>query len=481
MPKSSCILIAAVLMIHTLDLAAQTPPNRWQSIHGQPRLILGIYEAITDDAVLANLADAGFNLVNTVGDSESLDRLHRHGLYAWVNLGGDLAIPTPEKDTGQAEALSARINRLKDHPAMLVWEGPDEPLWNIWYARLNQYWKTKDTLEELIDKLEGDEGVELRGLLNRSNDLHARGYLDQADELLNDLQLRLGESVSEALPTWAEVRRRAYALGDALTRGFKLVKQLDPNGIRWINHAPRNSLAALRHYNHEVEMAGCDIYPVSARPISGHSDLVNQLISSAGAYTRRMAAAAPGKSVAMVLQGFAWADIGHADKGKNDNRPNFNQTRFMAYDALLNGAAAIMWFGTAYIPKDCELWQHILATARELRALEPALTAPPLEASVHTRAEEIYGSHDGEGPTVMLRRTGEDYVLIALNATRHGLAFRVEDLPGPLDGRRLHRLGTEESHLVTHGAFSDGIQAFDAHVYATSRRFERKYPYKTPR
>jgi len=473
MTRYACIPLFILVMASNPLLRAQTPPNRWQAIDGQPRLIIGMYEQITNDALLVDLAQAGFNLVNTKDDPENLDRLHRHNLYAWVTLGGDLALPAPGEDDGHRDALSARVNRVKNHPAMLVWEGPDEPLWNVWYRRLNQYWRVRDALADHLAHLEGDARVQMQRLLEQSNDLHNRGHHDQADALLASLWKRLDESAPEKTTSWTDTRQDAYALGDALTRGFQLIGQLHPNGIRWINHAPRNSLAALRHYNRAVDMAGCDIYPVPFNPPSGHSDLVDQQLSSVGAYTQRMAAAAPGKSVAMILQGFAWKDLGQEHEG-GEARPTFQQTRFMAYDALMNGAAAVIWWGTAYIPKDSQLWHDILATAKELRALELAWTAAPIGDALQSKAEETWGSHDGQGPALRLSRVGDDYVLIASNATRHGLVFRVEGIPRDLEGRNFYRLGTDESHVVTDGMIRDGIQSFESHVYATSRRFETR-------
>ncbi len=442
------VTLLAYFMTVTPPLHAQTPPNRWQSIDGEPRLIIGMYEKIDDDALLAALAGSGFNLVNTRDDPEDLNRLHRHGLRAWVNLGGDLALPAPGGDDGRRDKLAARVNRVKDHPAMLVWEAPDEPLWNVWYRRMNQYWRIRDAAIERVEKIEGDRRTELQSLLDRVDNLHDRGYPDEADQVLASLWQALGEDAPEETETWAETRQRAWDYGDELSRGFQLVRELDPDGIRWVNHAPRNGHDALRHYNRAVDMAGCDIYPVPFHPPSGHSDLVDQHLSSVGVYTRRMAAAAPGKSVAMILQGFCWLDI-EGDHEGGDIRPTFRQTRFMAYDALMNGAAAVIWWGTAYIPKESDLWRDILATARELRALEPAWIATPIRGALRSRAEEIPGSHDGDGPTLRLSRVGEDYVLIASNATRHGFAFQVEGLPGILDGDITFAIGYSEPNAGT--------------------------------
>lgn len=354
---------------------------------------------------------------------------------------------------------------------MLVWEAPDEPLWNNWWRLHLHHGKHKKAMQAAIEEANASLQPRLQELLDRSNNLHNRGLLAKADDLREAFWSSAGKLAPPADMRWSDAAQRAAEYGDALTRGFALVKNLDPRSIRWINHAPRNSIASLRHYNREVDMAGCDIYPVPLRPSSGHSDLVNQQLSSVGVYTRRMAAAAPGKAVAMVLQGFSWADIGQ-DKQNGEARPTLRQTRFMAYDAVLHGAAAVMWWGTYKIPKDGTLWRDILATARELRALEPALVAPPVKARLQCQADETWSSHDGQGPALILRRVGRDFVLVAVNETSHGLSFHLRGLPEALNGRILYRLGTMQSHVVRDGLLSDGIAPFDVHVYATSRQFE---------
>lgn len=88
--------------------------------------------------------------------------------------------------------------------------------------------------------------------------------------------------------------------------------------------------------------------------------------------------------------------------------------------------------------------------------------------------EPNYTTYDGGDPKLMLRRVGDDWVLIAVNEWRTGVAFDVTKLPKELNGKTLYRLYTKEEHKVKDGGFHDGIGGNDVHVYATSRRFEAK-------
>lgn len=283
---------------------------------------------------------------------------------------------------------------------------------------------------------------------------------------------------------------RIRAVGDGVTAGLRHVKRLDPNHVVWLNHAPRNSLEDLRLFNRAADMAGCDIYPAPANLEVGHSDLTDMSLSSVGAYTRRMREAAPGRACAMVLQGFGWRDLretvtDHQTAVGIGRRPSLAESRFMAYDAILNGANALLYWGTAYMkPSELDgapgtgrprLWRDLLKVGRELRALEPALVATPSRPPT-IRMPETFGSHDRPGIIASLREVGDDFVLLVANESAHGLAFAVERLPNRLEGRTLHRLQSDEEHRVTEGRLMDGIKATEVHVYATSRRFEPVAP-----
>ena len=102
-------------------------------IDGIARLIIGLYELPTDDEKLREIARSGFNLVRVLQDINALHRVHQHELYAWICLGSTVKLK--ESDPNNEQRLAQIINKLKDHPSLLVWELPDEALWNIWWSR----------------------------------------------------------------------------------------------------------------------------------------------------------------------------------------------------------------------------------------------------------------------------------------------------------------------------------------------------------
>jgi len=448
-------------------------------VGGSPRLIIGLYELPSDDGKLIEIAENGFNLVRAPQDRKVLDRLHERGLYAWICFGS--AVMLKGGDTAGEKKLQQIIDKFKSHPSLLVWELPDEALWNVWWSRFPWIFGGQQRqLREHIEKARGrnsqaDTG-KLLSLLREADDYDERGLWKQAEAIYDTLWEKLG--VKNPHPDWkmSQCPARADELIEEIARGCRAVRRFDAGHIIWQNHAPRNSVGSLRKYNEAVDTAGCDIYPVPFSPTSGHSDLKDTNLSSVGAYTDRMRRAAPGKSIWMVLQGFGWRDLSEERKNDPDRskgrRPNFAETRFMAYDAVVHGANAVLYWGTHSIEKDSPLWRHMMKTAKELRALEPGIVGKrPLNPPVAV-AHETYGSVDEQGPVLMLRKTAQDWVLIAVNEHKQGVSFTISGLPEELEGKNLYRLYSDETHIVKNGGFHDGIRGVGVHVYATGRRFE---------
>ncbi len=448
-------------------------------VHGQPRFILGLYENPRDDDQLKEAIDAGFNLIQCSPDAAALDRVQKLGAMAWVNVGGALDLSTDAAPRRQKLAETAKP--LSSHPALLVWEGPDELLWNNW-------WVTMEALRSELDTMRtaGQGTASQEALASRARELFDRGLYAEFEKARAEFWRNAGRPAPSAQYHVDDAPARVRKSAAGVTEGIRALRKLDPNHVIWLNHAPRNSLADLRLYNAAVDMAGCDIYPVPPNLSVGHSDLPDKGLTSVGAYTDRMRAAAPGKACAMVLQGFGWRDLSsksneHEKAVGIGRRPTWAESRFMAYDAVIHGANAILYWGTAYVkPQESDgagttarprLWYELLHVARELRALEPALVAVPLKSPA-IRQAETYGSIDGRGLLCTCRRVGDDFVLVVVNETENGLAFTLQQLPAKLNGRTLYRLYSPEEHVVENGRLSDGIKSCDVHVYVTSRRFE---------
>ncbi|MBL9128117.1 MAG: hypothetical protein JNL97_10740, partial [Verrucomicrobiales bacterium] len=429
-------------------------------VDGRPRFVLGLYENPANDRDLEDAIAAGFNLFQCAPDPVALDRLARFGAKAWVNVGDALDLGS---DVAARKARLAEIvGRVANHPALLVWEGPDEILWNQWWVPMET---VRAELKQMRELAGSDPS--LAALAETARKFLERGLYDDFQRARDAFWLGANKPCPNPGIRPADAPKRVREVGDGVTAGLRYIRSLDPKHVLWLNHAPRNSLEDLAWFNREADMVGCDIYPAPANLDVGHSDLTDMSLASVGAYTRRMRAAGPGRACAMVLQGFGWQDLRstvdeHRVASGIGRRPGFSESRFMAYEAVLHGANAILYWGTAYAKRvgteeagatgRPRLWHDLLRVAREIRALEPAWLAKP-EKPPTVHFERGFGSHDTPGFVVSLRRVGDDVVLCVANESVHGRRFGVERLPSSLNGRTLFRLGAPDAFEVREGRF----------------------------
>lgn len=286
---------------------------------GRRIFVIGLYENPEEDAVLDEVARAGFNLVRASGERAVLDRLHARNLYAWINTGGCIEMhdTTEEAEKPLREMAAAWAS----HPALLVWEVPDEALW---ICMLDAF-KTPGTLLEKIALFE----------------------------------------------------KNAPPLSERMNAGYTLLKQLDPHHPVWMNHAAGNSHEHLAMFARGADIVGCDIYPVMPYP-TRYFDISRSALASVGVCTTRMQSTAPDKPVWMVLQGTGWGDFEgiFALQLRSGQQPSLEESRFMAYDAIVRGARGVLYWGTHYIAKDSPLWKDLMSVARELADRQTLLTAP---------------------------------------------------------------------------------------------------------
>ncbi len=483
---SFCVCFGVVAAMATPARGAATAvlEDGRVTVNGAPIFFVGLYELPKEDDVLRDAVEAGFNLVRASRDAAALDRIATAGAYAWLPLGMELDVRGMESEARQ-ERVIAIVNEFKEHPALAVWEGPDEALWNAWYSRLDYFWRGDEyrAMADAARDLPDEERKAVEEKITWMRELLNRAMWSAFDLVREDIWRQLGQEMPRPEMAMGVASRDAYALGDGLAEGIRVLKEADPTRIFWYNHAPRNSVAAMQHHNRMVDMAGCDIYPVPREFPQNHSDLPDQTLASVGAYTRRMREAAPGKAVAMVLQGFGWADIHASARQRAEEsgleigrRPRMDETRFMAYSAIVNGANALLYWGTQAIEKNSDLWENLLDMAHELKALQPYLAAARVEPQPVSMAHDGFGSVDDAGPLLLLKQVGDDYLLLAVNEALTAVAFTVEGLPAGLEGKMLRRLGSKDTVEVREGAFSDGIHATGVNLYATTDISLRRAP-----
>lgn len=372
-----------------------------------PVFPIGFYEFPEDDNALKAMAEAGVNLVRCRNRAD-LDRLQT------LDMMG--VIPLPLQD-GATDALCETVAGLVDHPALAVWEGPDEVVWNF---------------------------TAYSGLF-RTMGVHSEKEAWQ-------------KQTPEAV---AYAKQKASEIIPNMRAAVDLIRKLDTsNRPVWINEAQASDTYYVRQYLDFVDITGCDIYPVKKD---------KRQPERIGQGTERWLKVGRGKPVYMVLQAFSWSELGDYYGEKETVYPTFSESRFMAYDAIVRGAGGILYWGSEFLKSEA-FRESLYALTSELCSLQPFLVAPALP--VRITLTDLPEAPGATNVYAALRKHEQEWLLIVVNEdnVRHmGVVLKNLDA---LNGRQLHLLYEENSQTVSHGELIVRMQPYDTQVYCTSRDYE---------
>ena len=350
------------------------------------------------------MAESGFNLLRC-GNRKALDTAHQLGLLGWVPLN---------IQDGATTELRKQIEALRDHPALAVWEGPDEIVWTF----------------------------------------TAYSFLkERAGFTREDWNNQIPKAVNYA-------RKEGGRVIANMNEGIRLVRELDRRDLPfWINEAADSDVKYTRDYIGSIDITGCDYYAVRKTG----SDL-----QSIGRLVQRWDAIGRGRPVWMVLQGFSWHTI-RPDRERL--YPSFDQSRFMAYNGIVHGARGILYWGTQTI--DDPLFRESLhALTAELSQLEPFLVGD--DHAVEVAVIDDLFDKPGLGVRGLMKRSGGDHLLILVNEDDHRhLGVDITRLK-PLNGRTLHLLYGDEQAEVQQGGIVTRMQPYEVKIFCTNVRFETK-------
>lgn len=258
---------------------------------------------------------------------------------------------------------------------------------------------------------------------------------------------------------------------ESLVRTRQIIRELDPNHPVWIVQAPRGTIETLRPYDPTYDILGCDIYPISYPP-GIHSLGKNKQISMVGDYTREMTEIAGPKPVWMTLQ-IAWSGV--VKPGKTLRTPTFPEERFMTYEAIIDGARGLVYFGgnlpQAFTPRDAELgwnwsfWDKVLKPVISEIApnspLAPALVAPKSKLNIAvSKPDEI---------EFAVRESGSDLFLLACKRQGETDQATFTGLPSLRSPAEV-LFESPRKVAVENGSFTDWFAPFEVHVYRFTKQ-----------
>lgn len=251
---------------------------------------------------------------------------------------------------------------------------------------------------------------------------------------------------------------------ELLAHAHATQRALDPGRLSFLLQAPRGTADDLRPYNAVGELMGVDVYPVRFKTADPN-------LHGVGRWTSVLRDATPSRAITTTLGICFSGSFDPAGSGAYVT-PSPEQARYMSYDAILNGARGLVYFGGSNAacldPADRVLgwnWTHWSTVLRGLvRELGPAgrlhRALVDWEPGPRVRADDW-------GTQLLSRRVGNEIWVIAARHTRGTKKVTIRGLPQALRGGWVYREGRRVK--VVKGALTDTFARWDVHVY----RFRR--------
>jgi len=253
---------------------------------------------------------------------------------------------------------------------------------------------------------------------------------------------------------------------------YDTVHRIDRNHPVWITQAPRGTAADLVPYVPFYDVGAIDIYAISYPP-GLHSAKPNKSLSVVGDYTNQIREANDDKHKGLMMT-LQICFSGVIKPGKTLRFPTFPEQRYMSYQAIIDGARALLYFGGGL--EQClseedrsygwnwrfyrRVLEPLLEEFRPQSPLYPALLASNSSMPVHVTG--------GQGLEFTVREA-ENYIYV-LAAKREGetAQFTFSGLPQAItDGEVLFE---PPRHVKAQaGKFTDWFSPNEVHVY----RFRR--------
>jgi Ca2+-binding RTX toxin-like protein len=229
---------------------------------------------------------------------------------------------------------------------------------------------------------------------------------------------------------------------------------------QWVTiEAPRGTAAQLQPYTAVTDVHGVDVYPVTLQDSSPD-------LHDVGTWTKTIASVTPSQAVWTTLQ---VCDTASYDTSGRYVLPTLAQERYMAYDAIVNGARSLAFYG-GNIPGcwsasdrqygwNWTFWSTVLkpllAELNASSALAPALVSPS--------TTQVLKTNDDSTEAISRAGSGSDLWVIAARSGPGTQPVAISGLPSGITSGTVYT--ENRSVTVQNGSLTDDFAQWGVHVY----------------
>jgi len=256
---------------------------------------------------------------------------------------------------------------------------------------------------------------------------------------------------------------------------YQTVHELDPHHPVWITHAPRGTVEDLRPYNAFFDIGAIDIYPIGYPP-GEHSGIANKNLSVVGDYTRIIADATDRRKPLMMVLQICWSGVTKA--GKTLRFPTPSEERYMTYQAIINGARGLVYFGGnvrgCWNDEDAAYGWNWTFYNRALRpVLDELRPASPMYPALIAPSSALPVRVDASGVEYAVREAGDFIYLLAAKREGDTVQAAFSGLPPGVTGGEV-LFEAPRTVSASGGRFTDWFGPNEVHVYRFQQPANRR-------
>ena len=271
--------------------------------------------------------------------------------------------------------------------------------------------------------------------------------------------------------TWNSAAARISP--NEMQKAFDIIKENDNKHGIITNHGPVNLISTLKKYKTSTDVVAVDVYPIIPKGIKPsyalfddglQGDLLNSYPSQVGEYVDKMKTVVDNsKPVFAVLQGFSWEML--KPVGERDTSiilyPSYEESRFMAYNAVVHGANGILIWGTNYTPQPSRFIDNLNRVTKELSEMQSVLVSKSTANNIGIEYHELGYSVDA-GVEFITKKVDDNFYLITVNSDKNPVKVTFSELE---NFESVDVLKENRNIELTKGKFTDKYKPFDVHIY----------------
>jgi hypothetical protein len=274
---------------------------------------------------------------------------------------------------------------------------------------------------------------------------------------------------------------------EVVTNGYDFISNNSEKPV-WLNMGPsflsRENYAINTAYLESCDIISEDIYPVphgkhkKGQGTNIHMELVGE--HAAGIIEIASINKVQQKPLWMVLQAFGWSSLNdYFDNPDDYLPPTMAELRFMVYNAIVNGATGIIFWGLEFESLETEqgtaIWEACKNVATELQELNPVLTSLTHFNNDFLLVENVQADSEASPVQHLIKVVGGDVYVLVVNTSAKP-QNNVRFTPFPAIGGTLTNVTecttNKELSVSNERYWQDTIEGFGVRVYKTDIRYD---------